>query len=81
MTMNGGILTVNELRVDVGPDGKVKGFGVKLLEGDNHWPEIMRELDKIGYNGWGITEMPGDQTKDAESFKEFSERVDKVFAS
>lgn len=50
-----------------------KGFGVKLLEGDNHWPAIMSELDRIGYTGWAITEQPGSQTKDAESLKEFSE--------
>ena len=41
----------------------------------------MKALDDIGYNGWGITEQPGGQTKDAEALKEFSERLDKVFAS
>ena len=58
-----------------------KGFGVKFFEGDNHWPAIMSELDKCGYNGWAITEMPGSQTKDAESLKEFSTLLDKVLAS
>ena len=62
-------------------DGKVPGFGVKLLEGSNNWPVIMRELDKIGYTGWAITEQPGDQTKDAESLKEFSERLSRLLAS
>ena len=58
-----------------------KGFGVKFFEGDNHWPAIMAELDKCGYTGWGITEMPGGQTKDAEAMKEFSALLGKVFAS
>jgi len=58
-----------------------KGFGVKFFEGDNHWPAIMSELDKCGYNGWAITEMPNPQTKDAESLKEFSALLDKVLAS
>lgn len=62
-------------------DGKEKGFGVKFLEGSNNWPAIMRELDKIGYNGWAITEMPGPQSKDAESLKELSTRLDKILAA
>ena len=41
----------------------------------------MAELDRIGYSGWGITEQPGDQAKDATALKELSERVDKIFAS
>jgi hexulose-6-phosphate isomerase len=62
-------------------DGKVPGFGVKLLEGSNNWPVIMRELDKVGYTGWAITEQPGAQTKDEESLKEFSERLSRLLAS
>src|SRR5687768_4511454 len=62
-------------------NGKVRGFNVKLLEGDNNWPAVMREIDKIGYAGWGITEQPGDQTKDAASLQEFSATLGRVFAS
>jgi L-ribulose-5-phosphate 3-epimerase len=58
-----------------------KGFGVKFFEGDDHWPEIMAALDRVGYNGWAITEQPGGQTKDAESLKEFSATLDRVLAS
>ncbi len=58
-----------------------KGFGVRLMEGDNNWPVVMAELDKIGYTGWAITEQPGSQTKDAESLKEFTALLDKVLAS
>jgi hypothetical protein len=41
----------------------------------------MAELDKVGYNGWAITEMPDSQTKDEASLKEFSATLDKVLAS
>lgn len=60
---------------------KVKGFGVKLFEGDNNWPAIMKALEEAGYDGWGIVEQPGDQSKDAESMKDLAGRMDKAFAS
>jgi hexulose-6-phosphate isomerase len=59
----------------------VKGFGVKFFDGDNNWPAIMKALDEIGYDGWGISEQPGDQAKDAESLRDLSARMDRVFAS
>ena len=74
-------LHIKDYSAKPGPDGKTPGFNVKLLEGDNNWPVIMAELDKISYAGWGITEQPNVQTKDAEALKEFSERLSKVFAS
>src|SRR5438874_2921669 len=40
-------------------EGLVKGFDVPLGEGDNNWPAIMKALDDIGYQGWGIAEQPG----------------------
>jgi hexulose-6-phosphate isomerase len=57
------------------------GFGVKLLEGDDDWPAIMKALDDAGYTGWGISEQPGDQSKDADALKDLSDRMDKAFAS
>ncbi len=60
---------------------KYEGFKVKLLDGDNKWSAIMKALDDVGYDGWGISEQPGDQSKDAEALKDLSERMDKVFAS
>jgi hexulose-6-phosphate isomerase len=39
-------------------EGMLKGFEVDYLEGDNNWPAIMAELDKIGYTGWAIAEPP-----------------------
>jgi hexulose-6-phosphate isomerase len=61
--------------------GPSNGFGVHLLEGDNHWPAIMKALDAVGYNGWGISEQPRTQTTDAAGLIDLSKRMDKVFAS
>jgi hexulose-6-phosphate isomerase len=60
---------------------KVKGFGVRFFDGDNNWPAIMKALDDAGYQGWGISEQPGDQSKDADALKDLSGRMDRVFAS
>ena len=69
------------LKLHVKEFSKAKGFGVKYFEGDNNWPAIMRALDDAGYAGWAITEMPGEQTRDSASLKDFSERFDRILAS
>ena len=72
------------LKLHVKEWGKLKpnnGFGVRFFEGDNHWPAIMKALDDIGYQGWGITEQPGEQSKDADSMRDLSTRFDKILAS
>jgi hexulose-6-phosphate isomerase len=69
------------LKLHIKEYGNPKGFKVKLLEGDNKWPAIMKALAAVGYEGWGISEQPGEQSKDAEALKDLSERMDKVFAS
>jgi hexulose-6-phosphate isomerase len=66
---------------DLPPGNLGKGFGVKLLEGTNNWPAIMKALDAAGYEGWGISEQPGAQSKDAAALKDLAERMDKIFAS
>ena len=38
----------------------------------------MKALDEIGYEGWGIAEVPGG---DAARMKFLSERMDKLLAS
>ncbi len=60
---------------------RVKGFGVRFFEGDNNWPAIMKALDEVGYHGWGISEQPGNQSKDAEALADLSARMTRVFAS
>jgi L-ribulose-5-phosphate 3-epimerase len=69
------------LKLHIKEYGKAKRFQVRFFEGDNNWPAIMKALDDVGYDGWGITEQPGDQSKDAAELKDLSERFDKILAS
>ena len=69
------------LKLHIKEYSMTKGFGVWFFDGDNHWPAIMKALDETGYAGWGITEQPGEQTKDAANLKKFSELFDRVLAS
>jgi hexulose-6-phosphate isomerase len=69
------------LKLHIKEYNRVNQFRVKLLEGDNSWPAIMKALDEVGYQGWGISEQPGNQAQDAATLKDLSERMDKVFAS
>ncbi len=75
------VLGKNILKLHIKEYSKVKGFGVKFFEGDNNWPAIMKALDAVGYNGWGISEQPGAQSGDDTALKDLSSRMDKVFAS
>jgi len=60
-------------------EGLWKGFQVPFLEGDNNWPSIMKALDDIGYDGWGIAEQGGGSTP--EGLKDLSTRMTKIFGS
>jgi L-ribulose-5-phosphate 3-epimerase len=56
--------------------GRWAGFDVELGDGDNDWPAILRALDEIGYDGWGIAEVGGgDETR----LKDVSARMDRCF--
>ena len=66
-------------REKMNSQGLWKGFDVKLQEGDNNWPKVMKALDKIGYNGWGIAEQGGADSP--EGMQDISSRMDKIFAS
>lgn len=57
-------------------EGLRKGFQVNLLDGDNNWPEIMKAVKEINYNGgWIIAEVSGG---DRNRLKDISERMDKI---
>jgi L-ribulose-5-phosphate 3-epimerase len=66
-------------REKMNSQGLWKGFDVKLQEGDNNWPRVMKALDKIGYNGWGIAEQGGADSP--EGMQDIASRMDKIFAS
>lgn len=59
-------------------EGLWKGFGVELGEGDVGWPDVMKALDDIGYQGYGIAEVPGG---DLSRLKFLSERIEQLYAS
>ena len=52
----------------------------KLLDGDTHWPAVMKALDDAGYSGWGISEQPNNQSADVEAARDLGERMDRIFA-
>jgi hexulose-6-phosphate isomerase len=69
------------LKLHIKEYSQFKKFDVQFFEGDNSWPAIMKALDEVGYEGWGISEQPGKQSADAAALKNLGERMDKIFAS
>ena len=68
-----------KLRDEKGPRA---GFDVELLQGDSNWPEVMRALDDVKYDGWMITEQrrpPG--LDDAGYLAHLSAKLDEIFAA
>ncbi len=59
--------------------GLWKGFDVEFLKGDDDWPMVMKALDDIGYDGWGIAEQGGADSP--EGLKKLSEEMDRIFSS
>jgi hexulose-6-phosphate isomerase len=60
-------------------ESKVRnGFGVELLEGDCNWPQVMQELAKIDYVGWGTAEIPGGGE---ERLAKIAKLMNQIFAS
>lgn len=59
-----------------------KGFKVKIGEGDEHWPDILKALDEVGYKdiatggpGWATSEV---HAGNREYLKDIAARMDKV---
>jgi L-ribulose-5-phosphate 3-epimerase len=73
-------LHIKEFSRDKGENlGRRKGFEVEFLKGDNNWPAIMKALDDIGYQGWGIAEQGG--ANSPEGLRKLSTEMDQIFAS
>jgi L-ribulose-5-phosphate 3-epimerase len=66
-------------RDNANKQGLGKGFNVEFLKGDNGWPAVMKALDDIGYEGWGIAEQPGADSP--EGLKKLAGEMDRIFAS
>jgi L-ribulose-5-phosphate 3-epimerase len=58
-----------------------RGERPKLLDGGTNWPAVMAALDRAGYQGWAISEQPGNQAADVETARDLAQRMDKIFAS
>jgi hexulose-6-phosphate isomerase len=59
-------------------EGLWKGFDVRLLEGDDDWPTVMKAIDEIGYSGWVMTEQPGGDTP--KGLKDLADRLGKILS-
>jgi len=57
-------------------EGLWKGFGVKIGDGDAHWDNVNKALDRIGYRHWASAEVGGGGR---ERLTEIAQRMDKVF--
>lgn len=53
------ILGKRILNLHIKEFSKAKSFGVELGEGDIDWPAVVIALREIGYDGWGVLEVPG----------------------
>jgi L-ribulose-5-phosphate 3-epimerase len=49
---------------------------VPIGEGDEDWPEVMKALAEVKYNGWATAEVAGGGEKE---LRDISERMDKCF--
>jgi L-ribulose-5-phosphate 3-epimerase len=57
------------------PDNPGAGFNAQIGEGDEDWPEVLKALAEIGYNGWATAEVGGGGE---EHLKKISARMDRV---
>src|SRR5262245_19709596 len=57
-----------------------RGERPKLLDGGTNCAAAMAALDRAGYEGWAITEQPGNQAADVETARDMVQRLDKIFA-
>jgi hexulose-6-phosphate isomerase len=48
---------------------------VEIGEGDENWPEILKALGEIGYDGWATSEVPGGGEKE---LRDIAQRMDRV---
>ena len=70
-------LDIKEFDLGLAKSGWYNGFKAKLLEGTNGWFDIIRELKKIDFKGWGTAEIPGGGK---ERLQEIAGRMDRIFA-
>ncbi len=57
--------------------GLWKGFDAELGEGDNRWPEVVKALREVGYDGWACAEVGGGGK---ERLLDISRRMDRILS-
>jgi hexulose-6-phosphate isomerase len=62
------------LKFDFKGYSKSKGW-VPIGEGDEDWPDVLKALAEVGYNGWATAEVAGG---DREKLKDVAERMNKI---
>lgn len=48
---------------------------VAIGEGDEDWPEVLKALDEIGYDGWATSEVSGGGEKE---LRDIAQRMNRV---
>jgi L-ribulose-5-phosphate 3-epimerase len=51
------------------------GFNVRIGEGDENWPEVLKALEEVGYSGWATSEVKGG---DRQWLTDVAKRMDQV---
>ena len=62
------------LKFDFKGYSKAKGW-VNIGEGDENWPDIIKALGEVGYDGWATAEV---KTGDEAYLKDVAERMNRV---
>jgi L-ribulose-5-phosphate 3-epimerase len=63
------------LKFDFKGYSKEKGFKVQIGEGDEDWPEVLKALAEVGYDGWATAEVG---RGDEKFLRDVAERMDKA---
>lgn len=63
------------LKFDFKAYSHAKKWDVKIGEGDEDWPEVLKALGEIGYDGWATSEVKGGDEK---WLQDVAERMNKV---
>ena len=63
------------LKFDFKAYSRAKEWDVKIGEGDEDWPEILKALAEVGYDGWATSEV---DAGDEKYLKDVAERMNRV---